>query len=229
MSCGPGAFGSDPAIVDRTITLDGEPARVVGVMPVGFDFPRGTELWTAAVPRAGFGERRLEDQRASQRRCVLPGRAGCEKACRRTPRRGGDLRHRAAAAAGCQQCAVRHGGHAVQRFLPWPGPAGAVGGSGRRRRAAADRVRQRVGADAHTRVAVRARQRGAPGARRQPDRHRTAVGGGGAADCERGRGARVGRQRLGDAGRDRAGTGRRRRPAGRDAQSLGGRSSPCSS
>ena len=45
-----GRFGSDPAIVDRTITLDGEPARVVGVMPVGFDFPRGTELWTAAVP-----------------------------------------------------------------------------------------------------------------------------------------------------------------------------------
>jgi putative ABC transport system permease protein len=43
-------FGSDPGILDRTITLDGEPARVVGVMPVGFDFPRGTDLWTAAVP-----------------------------------------------------------------------------------------------------------------------------------------------------------------------------------
>ena len=45
-----GRFGSDPAILDRAITLDGEPARVVGVMPVGFDFPRGTDLWTAAVP-----------------------------------------------------------------------------------------------------------------------------------------------------------------------------------
>ena len=45
-----GRFGSDPAMVDRTITLDGEPARVIGVMPVGFDFPRGTDLWTAAVP-----------------------------------------------------------------------------------------------------------------------------------------------------------------------------------
>ena len=45
-----GRFGSDPAIVDRTITLDGESARVVGVMPAGFDFPRGTDLWTAAVP-----------------------------------------------------------------------------------------------------------------------------------------------------------------------------------
>ena len=45
-----GRFGSDPAIVDRTITLDGEPARVVGVMPAGFDFPRGTDLWMAAVP-----------------------------------------------------------------------------------------------------------------------------------------------------------------------------------
>ena len=45
-----GRFGADAAIVDRTISLDGEPARVIGVMPAGFDFPRGTDVWTAAVP-----------------------------------------------------------------------------------------------------------------------------------------------------------------------------------
>ncbi|MGE0464612.1 MAG: ADOP family duplicated permease [Vicinamibacterales bacterium] len=45
-----GRFGGDPAIVGRSITLDGEPSRVIGVMPRGFDFPRGTDLWTPAVP-----------------------------------------------------------------------------------------------------------------------------------------------------------------------------------
>jgi putative ABC transport system permease protein len=45
-----GRFGSDATIVGRTITLDDEAARVIGVMPAGFDFPRGTDLWTPAVP-----------------------------------------------------------------------------------------------------------------------------------------------------------------------------------
>ena len=38
-------FGGDPAIVGTTITLDGEPYEVVGVAPLGFDFPNGTEVW----------------------------------------------------------------------------------------------------------------------------------------------------------------------------------------
>ena len=37
-------FGADPAIVGRAITLNGEQFTVVGVMPRGFQFPRGTEL-----------------------------------------------------------------------------------------------------------------------------------------------------------------------------------------
>lgn len=32
------AFGADPGVVGRTIALGGEPARVVGVLPPGFDF-----------------------------------------------------------------------------------------------------------------------------------------------------------------------------------------------
>jgi putative ABC transport system permease protein len=40
-------FGSDPAIVGRTIHLDDEPYEVVGVMPRGFHFPDpGDQLWT---------------------------------------------------------------------------------------------------------------------------------------------------------------------------------------
>jgi putative ABC transport system permease protein len=38
-------FGGDPAILGKTIRLDRQPALVVGVMPRGFDFPKGTELW----------------------------------------------------------------------------------------------------------------------------------------------------------------------------------------
>lgn len=43
-------FGSDPAIVGRTITLDEEPIRIVGVMPPAFDYPRGVELWAPLAP-----------------------------------------------------------------------------------------------------------------------------------------------------------------------------------
>jgi putative ABC transport system permease protein len=40
-------FNADPAIVGRTIRLDGEPFTVIGVMPKGFFFPvRDTELWS---------------------------------------------------------------------------------------------------------------------------------------------------------------------------------------
>ncbi|HEX7117854.1 MAG TPA: ABC transporter permease [Longimicrobiales bacterium] len=38
-------FGGDPAVIGRAIRLDGESYAVVGVMPPGFDYPRGTELW----------------------------------------------------------------------------------------------------------------------------------------------------------------------------------------
>jgi putative ABC transport system permease protein len=39
-------FGSDPALVGKPLTLNGEPHTVVGVMPKGFEFPtREDELW----------------------------------------------------------------------------------------------------------------------------------------------------------------------------------------
>jgi putative ABC transport system permease protein len=42
-------FGGDRSIVGQTITLNGKPVTVVGVMPPGFAFPRGAEM------PAGFG------------------------------------------------------------------------------------------------------------------------------------------------------------------------------
>ncbi len=38
-------FGSDPSLVGRALTLDGQSYTVVGVMPRGFQYPRGVEVW----------------------------------------------------------------------------------------------------------------------------------------------------------------------------------------
>lgn len=38
-------MGADPRVVGTTITLDRLPATVVGVMPQGFEYPRGTQVW----------------------------------------------------------------------------------------------------------------------------------------------------------------------------------------
>lgn len=38
-------FGGDPAVVGGTLRLDGEPVQVVGVLPAGFDYPHGRDVW----------------------------------------------------------------------------------------------------------------------------------------------------------------------------------------
>ena len=38
-------FNGDPSIIGRTVTLDGEPFEIVGVMPPHFSFPQGCEIW----------------------------------------------------------------------------------------------------------------------------------------------------------------------------------------
>lgn len=38
-------FGGDPEIVGETVSLEGAPFEVVGVMPQGFDFPDETPIW----------------------------------------------------------------------------------------------------------------------------------------------------------------------------------------
>lgn len=40
-----GRLGADPQVLNRTLTLDGRPHRVIGVMPRGFSFPYGIEVW----------------------------------------------------------------------------------------------------------------------------------------------------------------------------------------
>jgi predicted permease len=42
-------FGGDPGILGRSISLDGQPTEVIGVMPATFSFPDArSEIWTAA-------------------------------------------------------------------------------------------------------------------------------------------------------------------------------------
>jgi len=45
-----GQFGSDPAIVGKTIKLSDSHYTVVGVMPAGFDFELRTQFWLPVVP-----------------------------------------------------------------------------------------------------------------------------------------------------------------------------------
>jgi len=50
-------FAGDPALVGRSITLDGDLYEVIGIAPPRFDFPQGSEVWspqqidTAKAPR----------------------------------------------------------------------------------------------------------------------------------------------------------------------------------
>jgi len=43
-------WGGDPAAVGGTLTIRGVPFTVVGVLPEGFDYPRGADVWTPTIP-----------------------------------------------------------------------------------------------------------------------------------------------------------------------------------
>ncbi|MEO8522109.1 MAG: ABC transporter permease [Acidobacteriota bacterium] len=43
-------FGSDPGILGAAMVLDGRPYTIVGVMPAGFQFPKGARFWIPLQP-----------------------------------------------------------------------------------------------------------------------------------------------------------------------------------
>src|SRR3989441_4388168 len=43
-------FGGDAGIVNRTISLNGKPYSILGVMPAGFEFPNKVDLWLPVGP-----------------------------------------------------------------------------------------------------------------------------------------------------------------------------------
>src|SRR5690606_10221169 len=40
-----GRLGGQPDVIGRTVRLDGAPATIVGVLPEGFGFTQGTDVW----------------------------------------------------------------------------------------------------------------------------------------------------------------------------------------
>lgn len=54
-----GVFGGDPQAVGKSYLLDGESYTLVGVMPRGFDFPKGSGIWlpTSTLGAWGFRDR----------------------------------------------------------------------------------------------------------------------------------------------------------------------------
>ncbi len=52
-------FGTDPTVIGRTVRIEGVPGNVVvGVMPAGFSFPPGTELWVPPSASRAAGDPR---------------------------------------------------------------------------------------------------------------------------------------------------------------------------
>lgn len=52
-------FGGDPQIVGRSISLNGQPRTVIGIMPAGFNFPeKETEIWVPVQLNRGSRESR---------------------------------------------------------------------------------------------------------------------------------------------------------------------------
>lgn len=85
-------FAEDPGVIGEPLELNGESYTVVGVMPRGFDFPEGTQLWAASRFRSPEPPVPLGDDPAENRGAgylsvvarlapgVAPSRAGQEAA-----------------------------------------------------------------------------------------------------------------------------------------------------
>jgi hypothetical protein len=58
-------FGSDPGVLNRTLTLNNQNCTVIGVMPPTFEYPKGAEIW---VPLKNNSDPKLLSER---------GRTGC--------------------------------------------------------------------------------------------------------------------------------------------------------
>src|SRR4051812_7667645 len=56
-------YAGDPAVVGRSITVNGRPHTVIGVMPEGFRFPETQRLW---IPLAPIAEPTRRDNRGTQ-------------------------------------------------------------------------------------------------------------------------------------------------------------------
>jgi putative ABC transport system permease protein len=140
-------FGADPELVGRTIALDGQPFTVIGVMPERFQLLARADLWTLFPPR------RSPEQRAPHYMQVV-GRL----------KPGVSLEQ---ARADMAEVAQRIAEAAPDTNKGW--------GVRHRRLRAADGVRERRQPAARAWAGADTRNRGARGARRQPNPHSPAA------------------------------------------------------
>jgi putative ABC transport system permease protein len=70
-------MGGDPNVIGSSITLDRLPNTVIGVMPQGFDFPRGAQIWkplpideSSQRPRSAMRPQRIVNMVARVKRAV---------------------------------------------------------------------------------------------------------------------------------------------------------------
>jgi putative ABC transport system permease protein len=52
-------FGSDPALIGRSITIDDKPLTVIGIIPAAFQFLADSDMWTPYLPRRTPEQRRI--------------------------------------------------------------------------------------------------------------------------------------------------------------------------
>ena len=50
-------YANDPSVIGLTVTINGIPTTIIGVMPPGFAFPQNQELWLPLVPTADLRRR----------------------------------------------------------------------------------------------------------------------------------------------------------------------------
>ncbi len=138
-------FGADPAVIGTAVTLNDQRHTVVGVLPRGFDVPRGAEFWTPVVPILAESSPQALDNvgvlymigRLRPGVTLPVARAELEQMVEAMLVRAGAPRRPSVP-----------GAHLVQRLLDRTGAACAVGAAWRGQCAAADLLRQRVRPDA---------------------------------------------------------------------------------
>jgi putative ABC transport system permease protein len=74
-------FGGDPSVVGQTMTLDGAPYRIVGVMPASFGYPFQSQIW---VPLRFTAETLATQRGAHFLRVIARRRAGVSLAAAQT-------------------------------------------------------------------------------------------------------------------------------------------------
>ena len=87
-------LGSDPHILGKTIALERLPRTIIGVMPQGFDFPRGSQMWLPLMIDKTTQSFPLSAHRADCD-CLYPrpAQAGCDGDPNRDGNESANVRH----------------------------------------------------------------------------------------------------------------------------------------